>query len=129
MRKIWIVGLVGGLLLGLWGCAGFQTLTHRNEPDGFRGIRWGTDISTLEGMEYLSTDPSYGGMNVYAREGDSLYIGGAKLQSINYDFWRGKFCSVVVHTKGYINFSALKDACFARFRKGFQPNRYIEKYV
>lgn len=56
------------------------------EADGFRGIKWGIDISSLKDMKYVRTDPSYGGIKIYLRKNDDLKIGGAKLESIEYSF-------------------------------------------
>lgn len=103
--------------------------TFQNEPDGFRGVKWGTDISQCKDMIYDGLDQSYGGITVYTRKDDKLQIGDAKLDKIEYGFWRGKFDSVNIITQGYANWSSLKDACFEKFGKGFQSNEYIEKYA
>jgi len=98
------------------------------EPDGFRGIKWGIKISDLKGMEYVKTDPSYGGVKIYKRKGDVLQIGSAKLDRIEYGFWKGRFCGVSVYTSGNVNWYGLKDAVFEKFGKGYQPNEFIERY-
>ncbi len=99
------------------------------EADGFRGIKWGTEFSTVkDSMTYLRTDPVYGGIKIYSRKDDDLHIGGATLESIGYGFWQDKFCSVDIQFKGYTNFSSLKDALFEKFGAGNQPNRFLEEY-
>lgn len=55
-------------------------------PDGFREIKWGTDISELKGMAHVRTDPSYGGVEFYTRKGDELRFGDAQLYNIEYAF-------------------------------------------
>lgn len=103
--------------------------TRRRVGDfDFRGIKWGTNISTLDDMEYYATDPSYGGIKIYTRNNDDLHIGGAKIKRIEYKFWRGEFCSVVIYTEGYVNYSGLKEATFKKFGRGYQSNEYIERY-
>ncbi|MCK4244574.1 MAG: hypothetical protein KAX20_03005 [Candidatus Omnitrophica bacterium] len=125
MKKILLIGLAGILLLSNFCFAkGFQ-----NEPDGFRGIKWGTDISTLKDMEYFWTDPSYGGIKIYIRKSEDLHIGEAKLKRIGYGFWRGKFCDVWVITKSSVNWVGLRDAVFEKFGRGYQDNEFIEYYV
>jgi hypothetical protein len=42
------------------------------DADGFRGIKWGTDISTLTDMRFVGTDPRYGGIKMYSRKNDEL---------------------------------------------------------
>lgn len=100
-----------------------------SEPDGFRGVLWGTNISELKDMAVVKTDPSYGGTHVYRRKSDVMNIGDAQLESVEYRFWRGKFFSALVSTRGFSNWSALKDACFENFGEGAQPNVYIDSYV
>jgi len=50
-----------------------------SEPNGFRDIKWGTDIRTLPDMEYVTTDSSYGGIREYIKKNDELKIGDAVL--------------------------------------------------
>ncbi len=38
-----------------------------SEPDGFRGIKWGTDIKTIKGMIHIGTEQSYGGTEQYIK--------------------------------------------------------------
>lgn len=100
------------------------------EGDGFRGLKWGTEFSTVKGdMNYVRTDPSYGGVKIYAKEDDELRIGGASLQSIEYGFWQDRLSSVMIRFKGYSNFSSLKDATFQKFGPGYKANRFMEDYI
>ena len=64
--------LVGGSV-----CAQIIGFKPDSEPDGFRGIKWGQDISTVNGLVYVATDPSHGGEDYYIREGDELKMGAA----------------------------------------------------
>ncbi len=70
-----------------------------------------------------------GGGKEYFRKNNDLHIGGAKLEGIVYEFWRGKFGGVWVITEGFTNWSSLKDAVFEKFGKGFQFNESIKFYV
>ena len=117
------------LVIGLCGNLNSANYKPGSEPDGFRGIKWGTDISTLKDMEYLGIDPSYGGMKKYTRKNEDLHLGGAKLEIIGYGFWRGKFCGVQILTKGSTNWRGLRDAVFEKFGRGYQSNEYIEYYI
>ena len=100
-----------------------SSLSYKNEPDGFRGIKWGTDISTLKDMEYVKTDPSYGGVKLYKRKNDKLQIGDSELISILYGFWKDKFSSVTIYAKGFKNWIKLKEACFQRYSEGMQAKK------
>jgi len=90
----------------------------RPEPDGFREIKWGTEISTLKDMEKVEQDKSPSSDLVwYARKGDPLAFGKAKLEGIFYSFWMGSFQSVWIDFKGDENFEALRTELFERFGK------------
>ena len=86
------------------------------DPDGFRGIKWGTEISTLKDMEEVEQDKSSGKDLVWCRrKGDTLAIGKAKLENIFYSFWMGEFESVWIDFEGDENFEALKKELLERF--------------
>ena len=80
MRTKIIIGLVLGLLLiSNFAFAGLPwDFKPGKEPDGFSGIKWGTDISTLPDMEYVSTDPSYGEIQIYKKKKDGRQKKGQK---------------------------------------------------
>jgi hypothetical protein len=99
------------------------------EADGFRGLKWGTNFSTVKGnMIYVRTDPSYGGIKLYSKKGDELKIGAAKLESIEYGFWQDKLYGVTINFNGYVNFSALKESTFQKFGSGYQDNQFMQRY-
>ena len=98
------------------------------EPDGFRGIKWGTSIDDLAGMEYYRTDSSYGGTQVYTKKNEDLKIGAANLKLVEYSFWQGKFCSGRIYTVGSTNWYGLKEATFEKFGAGYQDNKYIKTF-
>jgi len=92
MRKTRII-LLFAILLGT--LAFVQPVSYQpgnfkpgSEPDGFRGIRWGTPISLLDQMVQVWEE---GDLRYYEREGDVLEIGGAKLHKIIYVFWNDRF--------------------------------------
>jgi hypothetical protein len=101
----------------------------QNEPDGFGGIAWGTNVSTLSGMVY---DSQYtwaaGTTSFYRRKGDTLRFGEAQLLSLRYGFFEGNFSDVLTETRGRKNWVALKRACFEKYGQAFKENYYIENY-
>jgi hypothetical protein len=86
-----------------------------SEPDGFRGIKWGTDISTLKDMDFKTKK---GLITIYTRKGDVLQVGTAQLKYINYIFWDGKLSSIMLETQGEDNYNRLKESTFEKFGKG-----------
>ncbi len=120
MKKI--IGFLTIIVIGLFSINSFA---YQNEPDGFRGIKWGVRIETLKDMTKLYTK---GDTTIYMRKNDKLQMGDTELQDISYMFWQDKFYSVYIQTKGYLDWSALKKVLFLKFGKGSQDNKYIEYY-
>jgi len=127
MKKVKILIIV--FTIFLIGCfASTRSSKPHPEPDGFRGIKWGTEISTLEDMERVKQDKSSNSDLVwYIREGDALTIGNAKLENIFYFFWMGKFESVWIDFKGDENFETLKKELFKLFGKALGSEEHAKK--
>ncbi len=125
MRKVKILTIL--FTIFLIGCHAVRSSKPRIEPDGFRDIKWGTEISTLKGMEKTEQDKSSNSGTVwYRREGDALAIGKAKLENIFYSFWMGNFESVWIDIKGKENFEAVKEELFKQFGKALEFNESMK---
>ena len=127
MKKVKILTIV--FTIFLIGCfAPPRPSMPRPDPEGFRDIKWGTEISTLKDMEEVEQDKSSGRDLVwYRRKGDTLAIGEAKLENIFYSFWMGDFESVWIDFEGEENFEALKKELFERFGKAREPEGGMDK--
>jgi hypothetical protein len=97
----------------------------QNEPDGFRGIKWGTNISELTDMLVVESgkDTLY-----YARKTDNMKIGDADIGQISYGFYKNRFFVALVEYKGYVSFTKLKAILFDQYGKPEQPNQPMENY-
>jgi len=111
------------------GClASKQYSKPRSEIDGFRGIKWGAEITALGDMEKVEQDKSPNRDIVwYTRKGETLTFGKAKLENIFYSFWMGSFESVWMDFKGEENFQALKQEVFERFGKVLESGELLKK--
>jgi hypothetical protein len=98
----------------------------QNEPETFRGIKWGTDAKDLPEFQKFNEEPS--GMSLYYRKNDKLKIGEADIESIVYGFYKGKFLTVFIHYGGYSNFDILRSTLFQLYGDGSQENQLIEHY-
>jgi hypothetical protein len=127
MRKVKIFTI--GFSILLIGCAGSSRYNKpRSEPDGFGDIKWGTEISTLKDMEKVAQGKSSNmDLDWYARRGDTLAIGKAKLEKIFYSFWMGNFESVWIDFKGDENFEALKKELFERYGKALESEELMKR--
>jgi len=126
-RKDKVLAVVFSLFL--IGCfASARSSKSRSEPDGFRDIKWGTEISTLRDMEKAEQDKSSNPALVwYTRKGDTLAIGKANLEDIFYSFWMGNFESVWIDFKGDENFETLRKELFAQFGKVLESEELMKK--
>jgi len=133
MQKIKFISIIlSFLLIGNYSFA--ETFKYDVEVDAkigdnFRGIEWGTDISTLKGMH--SKGKTLEGIYTYSKEGDDLKIDGLTLKNIEYGFWEGKFCSVQLIVKEESNWVALKQLTFEKYGEGIEviKDATQEQYV
>ena len=96
------------------------------EPEGFNGIKWETELSTLEGMKRIEKGSR--GMDFYLKEGDVFKLGNGKPMPIHYGFWRGKFYVGIVTTKSLPDWNVLKEAIFNKYGVGTKTFRNREEY-
>jgi hypothetical protein len=127
MTRINILTIVFGIIL--IGCfAPPRPPMLRADPEGFRDIKWETEITMLKDMEEVDQDKSSGRkLAWYRRKGDTLAIGEAKLENIFYSFWMGEFEGVWIDVEGEENFEALKKELFERFGKAREPGGSMDK--
>jgi hypothetical protein len=97
-----------------------------SEPDGFRGMKWQTDIATLDPLHTMEVIEILGPFVYYKKNKEDLHLVTVKLDDIIYEFWNGKFSGVVIKVRGNNQFQILKDYVFARFGPG-QRSKVLEK--
>jgi len=111
-----LIVILGILLTGNFASSqSFNSFKPLSEPDGFRGIKWGTDISSLNDIVHERNAPN--NIKVYKRMGDELRIGKARLEEIQYRFWMNKFYQVFIFLRGAENWNYFKEAIFETFGK------------
>jgi|GEM_PF-4280499 len=93
-------------------------------PDlaGFRGMQWGANASDFQGLVKLNDDPI---VQRYSRQNDQLHIGGVGLESVIYNFYKGRFMGVSIRTRGAGKWQSLKSHMFEKF--GPAPNTSSRK--
>lgn len=104
-------------------------LAFIKEPDGFNDIRWGMRIDALKDMEYMFDRDASGDIKVYKRAGDLEIFGGAKIDSIEYDFFRGTFVSVKLKIKDLYNFVIMKNFLFKEYGPKEPMSDILETFV
>jgi hypothetical protein len=123
MRNLQRWSVILTVVVGIFGCAQRTTSGFKPnaEPDGFAGIKWGTEFSEVKSdmVESRSiSDPAEPDVKIkiyYTPQADNLKMGEAQLDKIEYVFWRGKFAEVRINVTGPENFNHLKKFLFEKY--------------
>ena len=117
--RIWAITIAVILVMIVSGCSQpprrLPDSAFPNEPDGFRGIKWGTKITRLSGMELVRSE---GAEKYYIRQEDKLKVGEAVVERITYGFYRDEFFKLTVSFEGLMNYLHLKEALFGVYGDG-----------
>ena len=111
------------ILVAIFGCTQKSTsgFKSNSEPDGFAGIKWGSEFSETKSdmVEPRSiSDPAEPNVKIkiyYTKKGDDLKMGEAQLDKIEYVFWREKFAEARINSTGPENFDRLKIFLFEKY--------------
>jgi hypothetical protein len=105
--------------------AAIPVFAFQNEPEGFGGIKWGTNISEVNDLLLVESgkDTDY-----YCRKNDQMKIGDSNIDRMSYGFYKNRFYVVLVEYTGYLNFTKLKAILFGQYGKPERPNQLMEKY-
>jgi hypothetical protein len=95
MKKISVLVACLALVFGPILVDAFQ-----NEPDGFRGVHWGTSLSNLKGYRLLYPYLLDRRVRYYDKEKENLQVFGMTADNIEYGFARGRFYSFRVQFSG-----------------------------
>lgn len=139
--KKWLaigLGSFGGLLLLLFIVGLFlpeSRTDFRNEPDGFRGIKWGANVKDIPTMVFVSEERDIEDIpyvKTYKRKNDELYVDGVCVKGIRYDFVlinrEYKFGAVFISFEGESNFKKIKEMLDSKHGKGNQFYNNLEEY-
>ena len=97
--------------------------------DGFCDLQWERKLSSVDGLKKRQTISDLDDVVEYVRPKDFLKIGDAALQSVIYAFWRDQLYTVTIWTKGYSNYTALRDAVLKKFGPGIRNDFASERYL
>lgn len=116
-----------GLLIGtLFIAVSPQIHAIDNEPDGFRGIKWGEMLSNHKPeFVYQFSDKNE---KYYRRKNDKPSLGAVELKSIYYVFYKDRFMSVVFRSAGESNRSALISTFNTQFGPPDRGDANVDNY-
>lgn len=119
MRKITVVLMVLIVLAFPLGAFAFQ-----NEPDGFRGLKWG-QAPTEKMVEFYS----YGDEVTYMLSEDKMFLGDVPLYLIAYFFDKNRFCGAGLSFNGEKYYDKVETICRQRFGGQVEEGLYELKWA
>jgi hypothetical protein len=78
------------LLAVLFGCS----TSASKEPEGFRNVKWGSEIGTLSGFEQIAEE---GNLRFFEKKGEELKFEDVRLEKVVYGFFQGRFYTAIVY--------------------------------
>jgi len=93
-------------------------LAFQNEPEGFRGLKWGDPVG--DNMQLLTKEDE--SLEYYTLPDDKLKLGDAELSEIKYGFQNGQFSLVALYFKGRRNYNYIKMICQGQFGEPTDEN-------
>jgi hypothetical protein len=123
MKNSWRWSVILAVVVAISGCTQKSTSPFKpnSEPDGFGGIKWGTEFLEVKSdlMESRSianpTEPDVKVKIYYTKKGDNSKMGEAQLNQMEFGFFRGKFAEVQITATGPENFNHLKKFLFEKY--------------
>ena len=88
------------------------------ELNGFRGFKWGTELKVFLGEEKKGVEGHMGAVpdvDAYQFKNEDLNVGGVKVNSIIYSFFKGKLTAVNIDFQGFDNLEKMRAYCLKLF--------------
>ena len=124
MKRIQVAGFALFAML-----ASRATLAHEaslaalDAENGFRGVKFGSKFTDFKDLKPLED----GSWMFFSRDGETLKLGTAELNTIGYGFYKDELGAVIVKVAG-ANCERLLAALQTSYGKPRQPNEYIKSY-
>ena len=103
-----------------------DTFAYQNEPDGFRGILWGTSSNNVsDKLRYKKTysgATGSSGYDIYENPKEDMLFGYGQASKISYCFWQEKFYEVRIDVTSESDWIYLLRALQLKFGYGVGPN-------
>lgn len=93
------------------------TPTKATDVDGFKGMRWGSNLADLQRTKtlVLTQENEADGSSLYALQNEALRYGKATLSGIHCSFAQERLQGVILLFSGASNFAAMKTEATAKF--------------
>ena len=108
------------------------SLASGNEPQGFNGITWGTNVNAVSGLKFYDEDAIGTKVYVKANQFGKVSLYNAVVDQIYYIFFKGSFYSANVEMQGKSNYLAIRDSMINMYGQpqtlNLPKNNLIEHY-
>ncbi len=89
----------------------------RADIDGFKEMKWGTDLSEIQRTRRLVLTKENGpnGSSLYSLQGEDLHFGGAMLTGIHCSFSQDRLQGAILLFQGVEDFASMRAEAFSQF--------------
>ena len=116
------------VLLALFVFLNVPATAFQNEPEGFRGVKWGTEIKDLTDSFYATTLLKDDKFTNYRNTKDNRSIGDAHIDELLYGFFDNRFSEVFITFKGPGDFLKIKEIFVQQYGEGERPYIGLQEY-
>lgn len=96
---------------------------------GLKGILWQMQPEKIGELVFSKSDPDYGGIDYYYRPDDPMQLDQARLDGVNYGFWRNRLYAIVFWVQGPPGYRELKEVIFKHYGTGTRSATGMERYI
>jgi hypothetical protein len=95
------------------------------EPDNFRGVKWGTDFSSLSGFNQIAQE---GELTFYEKNNDPLQTEDIRLDQVIYGFYKGRFYTAMIYFSN-AGFARMQEIMTRQLGTPSQPDKTPSKFI
>jgi hypothetical protein len=95
------------------------------EPDNFRTIKWGMEISSVSGLNQIAGE---GSVALYEKGDDPLQMEEVRLDQVIYGFYKGRFYMGMVYFPA-VGFKRIEETLTKQLGKPAQPDNTPSKLI
>jgi hypothetical protein len=109
------------LIGALFGCGS----PAASDPDNFRGVKWGTEVSSVSGLSQIASD---GDLVFYEKGNDRLQLDEVKLDQVIYGFHKGRFYMGMIYFPA-AGFNRVQEIMTRQFGQPAKPDNTPSKLL
>lgn len=96
-----------------------------SDPDNFRGVKWGTEVSSVSALSQIASD---GELIFYEKGNDRLQLEEVRLDQVVYGFYKGRFYMGMIYFQA-AGFSRVQEIMTRQFGQPAKPDNTPSKLL